>query len=377
MTTIKGTCDSRFSRVQEIFQRNFDDGDDVGASVALIVDGEMVVDLWGGWIDEAKSAEWQSDTIVPVYSTSKTMVALCALILIDRGLIDPYAPVAKYWPEFAVNGKEKIEVRHIMSHTSGLSAWEQPVTIDDVYDWGRATSMLAAQAPWWEPGTASGYHLVSYNQLVGEVVRRVSGVTPPEFFRQELSGPLEIDYNFGVTDDISHRVSPMIPISSPVLDFAAMDPESVVMKTFMGPFYGGSVGTPQYLAFPFTMNGIANARSIAQAQAVVSHGGHYQGHQLLSQSTLDLIFEEQSRGIDLVLGMHTSFGIGYAMPGIDWKVRPRGRTCWWAGMGGSRIVNMLDSRATFAYAMNKMQPSLIGDHRSMDMMDAVLEILES
>ena len=377
MTTIRGTCDSRFDRVQEIFQSNFDNGHDVGASVALIVDGEMVVDLWGGWIDEEKTTEWKSDTIVPVYSTSKTMVALCALILIERGLLDPYAPVAKYWPEFVANGKENIEVRHIMSHTSGLSGWEQPVTVDDVYDWDRATSMLAAQAPWWEPGTASGYHLVSYNHLVGEVVRRVSGMTPPEFFQQEISGPLGIDYNFGLTETIAHRVAPMIPMTSPPLDFAALDPEGIAMKTIAGPFFGGSAGTPQYLAHPFTMNGIANARSIAQAQAVVSHGGFYKGRQLLSQSTLDLIFEEQSRGIDLLLGMHTSFGIGYAMPGIDWNVIPQGRTCWWAGMGGSRIVNMLDSRATFAYAMNKMQPSLIGEHRSMDMMDAVVEILES
>ena len=305
------------------------------------------------------------------------MVALCALILIDRGLLDPFAPVAKYWPEFAANGKDKIEVRHVMSHTSGLPAWEQPVTIDDVYDWDRATSMLAAQAPWWEPGSASGYELVSYNHLVGELIRRVSGMTPPEFFRREISGPLQLDYHFGVTPDIEHRVSPMIPISNPVFDWATLDPESIMMRTFMGPFFGSAAGAPEYLAYPFTMNGVTNARSIARAQALVSHGGEYAGRKLLSQATIDLIFEQQSNGIDLVLGTQTRFGIGYAMPGDDWKVIPKGHTCWWAGLGGSRIVNILGQRATFAYSMNTMYPALIGDPRSTDMVDAIVEILEA
>lgn len=377
MTDISGTINPRFARVQEIFERNFDTGDDLGASVALIVDGEMVIDLWGGFIDQEKTIPWQEDSIVPVYSTSKTMVALCALILIDRGLLDPFAPVAKYWPEFAANGKDKIEVRHVMSHTSGLPAWDQPVTIDDVYDWDRATSMLAAQAPWWEPGSASGYELVSYNHLVGEIIRRVSGMTPPEFFKQEISGPLQLDYHFGVTPEIEHRVSPMIPISNPVIDWATLDPESIMMRTFMSPFFGSAAGAPEYLAYPFTMNGVTNARSIARAQAVVSHGGDFEGRMLLSQATIDLIFEQQSDGIDLVLGTQTRFGIGYAMPGDDWNVTPKGRTCWWAGLGGSRIVNILGQRATFAYAMNAMYPALIGDHRSTDMVDAIVEILEA
>jgi CubicO group peptidase (beta-lactamase class C family) len=373
----QGNCAPQFERVKEIFQRNLDSGEDLGASVALIVDGEMVIDLWGGYTDEAKTTPWKEDTIVPVYSTSKTMVALCALILIDRGLIDPFAPVATYWPEFAANGKENIQVRHVMSHTSGLSGWEQPVTVDDVYDWERATEILAAQAPWWEAGTASGYHLVSYNHLVGEIVRRVSGMTPVEFFNQEIGIPFGLDYQFGVSDSIEHRVSPMVPIKEAPLDMGAIDPEGVAAKTFTGPFFADSVGQPHFLAFPLTMNGIANARSIATAQAVVSHGGEFRGRRLLKQSTIDLIFEQQSNGIDLVLGMPMEFGIGYAMPSTDWAIIPRGRSCWWAGWGGSRVVNMMEHRATFAYAMNTMKQGVLGDPRSFDMFNAVVEVLES
>ena len=373
----QGKCAQQFERVKEIFQRNLDSGDDLGASVALIVDGEMAIDLWGGYTDEAKTTLWKEDTIVPVYSTSKTMVALCALILIDRGLIDPFAPVATYWPEFAANGKEKIQVRHVMSHTSGLSGWEQPVTVDDVYDWERATSILAAQSPWWEAGTASGYHLVSYNHLVGEIVRRVSGMTPVEFFNQEIGIPFGLDYQFGVTDSIAHRVSPMVPIKEAPLGMDTIDPDGVAMKTLTGPFFADSVGSPHFLAFPFTMNGITNARSIATAQAVVSHGGDFRGRRLLKQSTIDLIFEQQSNGIDLVLGMPMEFGIGYAMPSADWASIPKGRSCWWAGWGGSRVVNMLEHRATFAYAMNTMKQGTLGDPRSFDMFNAIVEALES
>ena len=376
MTPISGYCDPRFARVAEIFEENITQGLDVGASVSLVCDNEVLVDLWGGWSDEAKTMLWQEDTIVPVFSTSKTMVALCALILIDRGLLDPFSPVGRYWPEFAESGKENIEVRHVMSHTSGLSGWEQPVTVDDVYDWSVATRMLARQSPWWKPGAASGYHLVSYNHLVGEIVRRVSGMTPPEFFGQELKDRFGLDYHFGVTPDIAPRVSTMIPPKNPVFDFATLDPDGVAAKTFLGPWFGGTAGSPEYLAYPYTMNGITNARNIARAQAVVSHGGTFEGHRLLSDDTINLIFEMQSSGIDLVLGLPVDFGIGYALPRADSGDIPLGRNCWWSGMGGSRIVNMLDHKATFGYAMNQMGGGLVGDPRSSRLIEAAIEALE-
>ena len=158
----------------------------------------MVVDLWGGWADVAKTRPWEKDTIVNVYSTTKTMTALCALILADRGELDFDAPVARYWPEFAANGKAAVKVSHLMSHSAGLSGWKEPLKPEDIYDWDKAVALLAAQAPYWEPGTASGYHAVTQGYLVGEVVRRISGRSLGTFFREEVAGPLGADFHIGL-----------------------------------------------------------------------------------------------------------------------------------------------------------------------------------
>ncbi|MDA0365193.1 MAG: serine hydrolase, partial [Chloroflexi bacterium] len=162
-------------------------------------------DLWSGFADEARTRPWERDTIINVYSTTKTMTALCALMLADRGELDLHAPVARYWPEFAQNGKGAIEVRHLLSHSSGLSGWEQPLTVHDLYDWEKATTLLAAQAPWWEPGTASGYHSLTQGYLVGEVIRRVSGRSPGTFFREEVAEPLGADFHIGLPDALFPR----------------------------------------------------------------------------------------------------------------------------------------------------------------------------
>ena len=376
MIPIHGTFASGFDAVREAFEENFTSGRDVGASVALIVDGELAVDLWGGYTDIERTHEWQNDTLVHVHSISKTMVALCALILIDRGLIDPDAPVATYWPEFAQNGKENVLVRHLMSHTAGLPGWDQPVTVDDVYDWDVACSQLAAQAPWWPVGEASGYHLISYNHLVGELVHRVSGKRFEQFFKDEITEPFGIDYHFGITDEIAPRFSAMIPDPNPGLDFASLDPAGFTMRTFMSPFLGPAYNSLDYKSRVIPMNGMANARSIAQAQAVVSHGGTYKGRTLLSQGTLDTIFREQANGMDHVLGIPVRFGVGYGLPLDQWPIQPD-RTCWWAGMGGSLMINVLGKRATFAFAMNQADNSgLIGDNRSMNLFLACMDALK-
>src|SRR3984885_4640324 len=175
MTDIHGFANKGFEQVRETFENNFTKMGDIGASYCVTHNGETVVDLWGGYADAAKTKPWVKDTIVNVSSTTKAMTALAALMLADRGLIDFKAPVAKYWPEFAANGKADITVGQIMSHSSGLSGWKEPVTKQDLYDWHPAVERLAAQAPFWPPGTASGYHAVTMGFLVGEVVRRVTG----------------------------------------------------------------------------------------------------------------------------------------------------------------------------------------------------------
>jgi CubicO group peptidase (beta-lactamase class C family) len=190
---VQGTCDTRFEPVRDVLAGQLDSGHDTGASITVDVDGRTVADLWGGWCDEEHRTPWGENTITNVWSTTKTVTNLAALMLADRGLLDPYAPVAKYWPEFAENGKERIEVRHILSHTSGVSGWEAPFTLEDMYDRDAATRQLASQAPWWEPGTASGYHAQNQGHLVGELVRRLTGKTLKTFVAHRLRAARDRD----------------------------------------------------------------------------------------------------------------------------------------------------------------------------------------
>ena len=225
MADIQGRCDERFGAVRDVLAANLDKGADVGASVAVVHEGEQVVDIWGGTIDDA-GTPWAEDTIINVWSTTKTMTALCALVLADRGDLDLHAPVATYWPEFAAEGKEAIEVRHLLGHTAGLSGWQEPMEVTDLYDWEKATARLAAQAPWWEPGAASGYHAVTQGYLVGEVIRRVCGRTVGTFFAEEVAGPLGADFHIGTGPEHDHRVARVIPPPASIVE--GLDPESVV-----------------------------------------------------------------------------------------------------------------------------------------------------
>ena len=213
--SVGGFVAERFPAVREAFEQNLSSGADVGASFAATKGGELVVDIWGGWADEAKTRPWEKDTVVNVYSTTKTMTALTALLVADRGELDFTAPVAKYWPEFAANGKADIKVSHLMSHSSGLAGWEEKVTLEDMYDWEKVTALLAAQAPWWEPGTASGYHAISQGYLVGEVIRRITGRTVGTVFREEIAEPLGADFWIGLPASEDGRVAELIPPPTP------------------------------------------------------------------------------------------------------------------------------------------------------------------
>ncbi|MEQ1784403.1 MAG: serine hydrolase domain-containing protein, partial [Hyphomonadaceae bacterium] len=208
---VDGFADERFGAVRAQFQANLDSGQDVGASCCMTIDGKTVVDLWGGLADDASGQPWTRDTIVNVYSVTKTMTALTALLVADRGELDFDAPVAKYWPEFAANGKADIKVSQLMSHSSGLSGWKEKMTTEDLYDWQKATSLLAAQAPFWKPGTAPGYHALTQGYLVGEVIRRVTGKTVGTVFREEIAEPLGADFHIGLPASEDARVATLIP----------------------------------------------------------------------------------------------------------------------------------------------------------------------
>ena len=363
-TALGGTCSARFDPLRELFAGTLESGEDLGASLAVHIDGEMVVDLWGGWTDEARTLPWTENTITNVFSTTKTMTSLAALVLADRGDLDLDANVAAYWPEFAASGKAGIKIRQLLSHTSGVSGWVQPVTIDDVYDWDKSTAMLAAQAPWWEPGTASGYHALTYGHLIGEVIRRITGQHLGEFFAAQVAGPLGADFHIGLPPAEFHRVTNVVPPPSMPLDLTQLDPNSVAFKTFTGPDLDLNIersGTERWRRADIgAANGHGNARSVARLQSAVACGGEVAGTKLLSETTINRILEVQSNSLDLVLGVPLKIGVGYGLPWPEvLPFVPAGRQCFGAGAGGSLVIADLDRRLTIAYVMNKMAPDVM------------------
>jgi CubicO group peptidase (beta-lactamase class C family) len=342
------------------------------------LDGDIAVDLWGGFRDPAKTTPWDEHTITNVWSTTKTITSLAALMLAERGQLDVDAPVSTYWPEFAANGKEGVLVRHLMSHASGVSGLDQPAVVEDLYDWERSTSRFAAQAPWWEPGTASGYHANNQGHLIGEVLRRITGKHLKRFVAEEIAGPLAADFQIGALEADWDRVAPVTPPPPLPFDLEAMDPDSPVFKTFTGPVPDASkANTPGWRRADMgALNGHGNARSVARIMKAVSIGGEVDGVRLLSPDTIELIFNEQSNGVDLVLGVPLRFGIGFALP--ETQSVPYiadGRRCFWGGWGGSVILMDLERRTTISYMMNKMAPGVIGSDRSEAYVTAVNECL--
>jgi CubicO group peptidase (beta-lactamase class C family) len=266
-----------------------------------------------------------------------------------------------YWPEFAARGKAGIKVRHLLSHTSGVSGWDQPVTIDDVYDWDKSTAMLAAQAPWWEPGTASGYHALTYGHLIGEVIRRITGQRLGKFFAAEIAGPLGADFHIGLAPSEFPRVAKMVPWPPQPTYPTDLDQSGPAYKTFTGPEMSGNMefswSERWRRADLGAGNGHGNARSVARIQSAVACGGEVDGVRLLSPKTIDRIFEVQSDGIDLVLGYRLKIGVGYGLPWPEvLPFVPEGRVCFGAGAGGSIVIADADRRLTVAYVMNKMVP---------------------
>ncbi|MEM8905954.1 MAG: serine hydrolase domain-containing protein [Actinomycetota bacterium] len=378
MTEIHGSCDDRMAPVREAFEANFERRDEVGASVCVTVDGETVVDLWGGHADEARTRPWEQDTIVNVYSTTKTMSFLCVLLLADRGELDLHAPVADSWPEFAVNGKEAVEVRHLLSHSAGLSGWEQPLVPTDLADRRRVAALLAEQAPWWEPGTVSGYHAMTQGFLIGEVVERVDGRSLGTFFREEIAEPLGADFHIGLDPVHDERVGELVP-PGVALGEGVVEPDSIAAR---------SVGALRLSALEPreswwrraeipAAGGIGNARSVARVHSMTAGGGTVDGITLLSEAGVDRIFEEQTHGTDLVLGVPMRYGMGFGLPAPEVPIGPNPRTCFWGGWGGSMVVVDVDAHVSFAYVMNRMEPSLTGDSRGAALLLSTWQALAS
>jgi CubicO group peptidase (beta-lactamase class C family) len=364
MADVQGWTDDRFAAVADVLSANLDAGKDVGASAAVSVEGELVADVWGGVIDD-DGTPWERDTLTNVWSTTKTMTNLSALILADRGELDLHAPVATYWPEFAAEGKEGVLVSHLLAHTAGLASWTHPMTEADLYDWDVATSRLAAQAPLWEPGTASGYHALTQGYLVGEVIRRVTGQTIGEFFAKEVAGPLGADFHIGAGPELDDRIALIIPPEKDEL--VPADTAGGLMATLANPpvkaAWARSVDWRR-AEIP-AAGGQGNARSVNRVQSVLANRGELDGIRLLSEAGCDRVFEVQSTGKDLVLGVPLTLGMGYGLNSADTPIGLNPRTCFWGGWGGSIVLCDLDARVCITYVMNKMAGGTLGDDRGI------------
>ena len=395
-TPAAGTCDSKFERVREAFVRNFEERGELGASVCVTVDGETVADLWGGTARPDAGIPWQADTVSLVWSCTKGATALCAHILAARGRLDLDAPVVQYWPEFGQAGKERVTVAMLLNHQAGLPVPRRPLPEGAFYDWALMTTTLAAEAPFWEPGTRNGYHALTFGWLVGEVVRRVSGKSLGTFFRDEVAGPLGLDFWIGLPEEIEPRVAPMSmpeppgpgePVS-PFFQLAATDPTSIPALLFgnAGRYFnpGECDSRAGHAAEIPAANGITNARGLAGMYAPLACGGRLKGVELADRDTLArMVRVSSATGQDATLLIPTRFSLGY-MKAMDNRRQPPGlqdsaflseEAFGHAGYGGS--IGFADPRArmSFGYTMNRMGPGTLLNERGQSLVDAVYQSL--
>ncbi|MFI2367816.1 serine hydrolase domain-containing protein [Streptomyces sp. NPDC018833] len=381
---IDGHCDERFAAVRDAFEENFRERGELGAAVSVLVGGESVVDLWGGWSDPARTRPWERDTLVNVWSTTKGATALCAHLLVDRGQLDLDAPVAAYWPEFAAAGKEKVLVRHLLSHRAGLAGLREPHSLDELYDWELTCARLAAAEPWWEPGTRSGYHALTFGHLVGEVVRRITGRLPGDFLREEVTGPLGIDFTVGLPADEAVRVAelehpPAGLTGEQKAVFQQMAP--VALAAMLNPVVGAAgANTPQWRAAHVpAANGHATARAVAALYGIFAGRGMLGGRRVLSAEAAERVREGQGSCRDLVLGTgfahDTEVGLGLWLSGENGSYGPNPRAFGHDGFGGSCGLADPEADLSLGYVMNRMGPRIADDPRKMALVEAVYHSL--
>jgi CubicO group peptidase (beta-lactamase class C family) len=381
---VDGRCDARFAPVRAAFEENFRERQELGAAVTVTLHGETVVDLWGGWADAARTRPWERDTVVNVWSTTKGPAALCLHILADRGLLDLDAPVAAYWPEFAAAGKESVLVRHLLSHRAGLSGLREPHSVDQLYDWELTVARLAATEPWWEPGTRSGYHALTYGFLVGEVVRRVTGLPPGAFLEREVTGPLGIDFTIGLPEKETGRAAelvqpPAADSSEQAAVFAQLAPAA--LAALANPVVGAAeANSPQWRAAELpALNGHGTARAVAALYGVFAGRGSWGGRQVLSPEAAERVREGQGGCRDLVLGAglgkDTETGLGLWLSGPGGSYGPNPRAFGHDGFGGSCGLADPEAGVSLGYVMNRMGPYIADDPRKMALVEALYRVL--
>jgi CubicO group peptidase (beta-lactamase class C family) len=383
---VNGVCEQKFARVREEFERNFAERGEVGASVCVMVDGEPVVDLWGG-------DGWERDTVSVVFSTTKGVTALCAHVLASRGQLDLAAPVATYWPEFAQAGKEDITVGMLLSHRAGLPVVTTPLAEGAFYDWDGMVDALAAERPLWEPGSRHGYHAFTFGWLVGEVVRRAAKQSLGEFVRTEITEPLGLDLWLGLPEEIEPRVAPMGPAApqpgdepSKLSVIAATEPESVQAKLMIntgGYLLGAFNSREAHAAEIGAVGAITNARALAGMYAPLACGGGLHGVRLVDGAALARMSTTVSAGQDAVGLANTRYTYGF-VPSVDNRHEPPGMrdsmilsadAFGHPGLGGGVGFASPANRMSFGYTMTAMGPSTLLNPRGQSLVDAVYTAL--
>ena len=368
----QGRFDEKFKSIVDCYENQFELGLDIGSSLAITYEGEMVVDIWAGTRDRAQSLPWEENTIVNVFSSTNNATSLAADVLADRGQLDFFAPVAEYWPEFAQKGKENILVSHIMSHSSGLPGWDVPVAGEDLYDPDKVAALFEAQEPWWEPGTALGYHAISVGNLMGEIIKRISGKTVGNFFRDEIAKPLDIDFHIGLEDKHHSRVAEIHQaVEANPEDLFELEEGSVMHKVMTnGIITAPDANTTEWRRAEIpAAGGHGNGRSIAESMALIANKGTYKEKRIFSEDLIRHALEEQIRGNDLVLVEPLRWGIGFGLPidNVSWMGYLEEGACFWAGWGGSMSIADTNKRVSFGYAPCLMEEGAIGAERSQNL----------
>lgn len=378
---INGFCDSRFTAVQEAFDNNFVEHNEIGASVCIEVDGVAVVDLWGGFSDLQKTKAWQQDQLVNVFSVGKGVTALVAAQCVDRGEISYDTRIVDVWPEFGVEGKEQVTLRDALGHRVALPAIRKPLPPTAMYDWALMCDALAAEKPWWSPGLSHGYHVNTFGFLVGEVLRRVTGKSVGTLITERVSTPLSADIFLGCSRELHQRMAEFEwPGSPPTAEppTGLTEEQLLQYNTYYNPpgLSGAhTVNTSEWrqAEIPST-NMHASAQGVARIYSVLAHGGTLHGTSLISQETLSVATTEVSNGDDRVLGRTSRFAHGFQIPLPERGFGPHREAFGHFGAGGS--VGFCDpiSRVGFGYVMNQMGPRW-QNPRNRALMDALYQCL--
>jgi len=383
MTDVEGTVEPGFEKVRDAFADNFTHHDEVGAAFACHVSGELVVDVWAGVADQRTGAAWTANTLQLVFSTSKGLAAICAGMLVDRGQLELDQPVADHWPEFAQAGKQNVTVGELMSHQAGIPVVDAELTLEDILAIEPVVEALAAQRPAWEPGTAHGYHALTYGWLVGELVRRVDGRSLGAFLADEIAGPLGAEAWIGLPESQQGRVSRLEPAPPPT------DPEMLaMMRELFGEgtlahralSMGGAFGMPgvgEEMAWNRpdvhrseipAANAITSARSLSAIYAATV--AEVDGVRLLSGEVVDSMSAERVHGPDRVLSVTSRFGAGFMLHGEMAPLLGDG-SFGHPGAGGSLGYADPETEVGYGYVMNQMGSGIAGDPRTIRLTEAV------